>query len=97
MESSSEANGVDVPSHAAIDDLEALNSSLVQLKAAQELHLLEHTQLIVVLDALDKIMQQGEALLIQQDAQVSPYAWWFLVRMHDNTMLASMFAYPYML
>ena len=55
----------------SFQDIRKLNSNLLQLTAAQQLHLVQQDKLLCLLDALDAALQQGETLLIGHYEQVS--------------------------
>ena len=55
----------------SFQDIRRLNSNLLQLTAAQQLHLVQQDKLLCLLDALDAALQQGETLLIGHHEQVS--------------------------
>lgn len=53
-----------------IHDIKALNSKLTKLALAHSVHLVDLEQLLLLLDALDSTMQQGESQLIGTNAKV---------------------------
>lgn len=54
-----------------IQDIRALNNRLTKLALAHSIHLVQSDQLLLLLDALDSTMQQGDSLLVGTCAQVS--------------------------
>ncbi len=54
----------------SIQDIRALNNRLTKLALAHSVHLVQSDQLLLLLDALDSTMQQGDSLLVGTCAQV---------------------------
>jgi len=54
-----------------IQDIRALNNRLTKLALANSIRLVQSDQLLLLLDALDSTMQQGDSLLVGTCAQVS--------------------------
>lgn len=55
---------------AGIQDIKAVNNQLTKLAQAHSTHLVQQEQLLLLLEVLDAIMQQGESILIGAIAQV---------------------------
>lgn len=53
-----------------LQDMKGLNSKLTKLAAAHSIHLVQQEQLLLLLDSLVAVMQQGESLLIGINAEV---------------------------
>lgn len=53
-----------------LQDMKGLNSKLTKLAAAHSIHLVQQDQLLLLLDSLGAVMQQGELLLIGHNAEV---------------------------
>lgn len=54
-----------------IPDIRALNNRLTKLALANSIRLVQSDQLLLLLDALDSTIQQGDSLLVGTCAQVS--------------------------
>ena len=56
--------------HTSLHELKDLNMRLSKLVQTQQLRLVELAQLLELLDAMERLMQHGEALLVEHDPQV---------------------------
>lgn len=64
------AEDIDQAQTTSLQDVKTLTTSFSKLAQSQQLHLLEQAQLLTALDALELLVQRGEALLIGPDQQV---------------------------
>ena len=53
-----------------LQDMKGLNSKLTKLAATHSIQLVQQDQLLLLLDSLGAVMQQGESLLIGTNAEV---------------------------
>ena len=77
--------------HTSLHELKDLNMRLSKLGQTQQLRLVELAQLLELLDVMERLMQHGEALLVEHDPQVRLQAFetiWIIKAVTPMVLLA---------